>query len=123
MKSFIPIICLLLVACQHRVTDVKDFMPGTYTRFSKGQFSQAWDTLVIGVYEKDPGTYVIRRRTGYQRIRNGKMQRREYKKSQVFVILDEQGHQLQDLKTGVRYLFAQGKGTVLVGSAEYVQVK
>lgn len=119
MKRLLLICFIGVAACQTAVKETKDFIPGTYTRFSESEFSKAWDTLRISAYEKDQGTFVVQQHTGFQRIVNEKVQPKEYKSTKVVTVFDENTKQLQDMKTGKLYTFAPAQGTVLAGSAEY----
>jgi hypothetical protein len=122
MKRLLFIGCVAFGACQSSVTEVNDFIPGVYVRFSQSQYSKAWDTLRITVYEKDPGTYVVQRYVGYQRILTGRLQPKEYTLSRSVTVLDESTQQLQDMKTGKLYTFSPERRTVLAGSAEYLKI-
>lgn len=123
MKKVLMICCVGWVACGRPVNDAaKEFMPGTYVKFSESDYSKAWDTLRISAYEADQGTYVIQQHVGFQRIVAAKLQPKEYKSSTSMTVFDESTHQLQDMKTGKFYTFFPDKGTVLAGSAEYAKM-
>lgn len=111
-----------LVACQSTGSNIRSFIPGTYAKFSEGEFSKAWDTIRISLYDAHSNTYVVLRHTGFQRIVEGKIQPKEYKKEQLRAVFDPSNGQMQDLKSGKLFVFSPDKGTVLMGSAEYRKV-
>lgn len=69
MKKIICI-ALLFAACKSTANN-----DGTYVSHMKGQYSVADDTLIL------QDTFVINR-SGYQKIRNGQIQPKEYKVKQ-----------------------------------------
>lgn len=80
MRKFIVIV-LLFAAC-------KQSHDGIYVNHTAGQFSIVDDTLIV----KDS---VIIDHSGYQRIRNGVAQPKEYKRKQLFELHPQfKNHQL-----------------------------
>ncbi len=62
-------IVLVMVACQSKSTQTKNFITGTYVNYSKGEYGEANDTLVID--QVNGNNYLITRKTTYQAIRDG----------------------------------------------------
>jgi hypothetical protein len=122
MRKLSGMVCWILAACGNSADAVKDFIPGTYVKFSQSEYSKAWDTLRISMYDATQETYGIRQHTGYQRIVKGKLQPKAYKSSKAVTVYDPSTHQLQDLKTGKWYTFSQDNGTLVAGSAEYTKI-
>ena len=65
MKRFIIGCCCILAACSHQNQD------GTYFLHFQNEYSVADDTLIIA-------DGVVTKRTGYNKIRQGKLKPREY---------------------------------------------
>ncbi|WP_394772269.1 hypothetical protein [Mucilaginibacter sp.] len=57
----------------------KKSLSGTFTKQSKSEYSTASDTLIITPSTQSNNSYEIERRTGFQKIRNGELQAKEYK--------------------------------------------
>ena len=110
------------MSCGGSADNIKDFIPGTYARVAIGEYSKAWDTIYINHYDPSQGTYVIEQRTAFQRIKEGKLQPREFARRKQIAVIDEQTHQLQDPKTGKYYTFSPERESVLAGSAEYKKI-
>lgn len=114
------IVVLLFASCSSGDPTGND-ISGAYVRFAEGDFSKSWDTLIIGSYDAKGGTYVVQQRTGFQRIRDGKLQPKEYEKKKAMLVFDESTRQLQDMKTGLLYSFP-AENKLLAGHAEYVKI-
>jgi hypothetical protein len=92
-------------------------IPGIYTRESAGEYSRAWDTLIIEDYNQTSGTYRIQRKTGFIRIKEGLPQPKEWHTEKMITDYDEATEQLTDRKTGRLFSFKEGE--VLFGTAAY----
>ncbi len=95
---------------------------GIYTRESAGEFSRAFDTLIIFKYDSSAtgSTYLIRRKTGIIRAKEGVPQPKEFKDEKMICVYDESTHQLMNKKTGRLFSFKDGE--LLFGTAEYKRV-
>lgn len=113
-------IALLFIGCAGQDPASTD-ISGAYVRFAEGDFSKSWDTLIIGSYDAKGGTYIVQQRTGFQRIREGKLQPKEYDKKKAVLVYDASTRQLQDIKTGLLYSFA-AENKLLAGHAEYLKI-
>lgn len=121
--SFHLIASLAFVACNGSAETIKSFIPGKYVKFSDGEYSKAWDTLLFSVYNENARTYSINRRLGFQRIRNGKLQPKEYATETSVVVFHPTTFQLQNPNTGKLYTFLPNEGAVLAGSALYRKIE
>lgn len=116
MKVVLFIMALVFAGCvQHASADIE----GVYTRESAGEFSRAFDTLIIYKYDSSAGTvtYLIRRKTGYIRITDGVPQTKQYKNEKMMTVYDESANQLMDKKTGRLFSFKDDE--LLFGTASY----
>lgn len=117
MKIVLFITAIVFAGCvQHAVADIE----GIYTRESAGEFSRAFDTLIIYKYDSSPTgavTYLIRRKTGYIRITDGVPQTKQYKNEKMMTVYDEGTNQLMDKKTGRIFSFKDDE--LLFGTASY----
>ncbi len=93
-----------------------------YTRESAGEFSRAFDTLIIFKYDSSSTgtTYLIRRKTGIIRVKEGVPQPKQFKDEKMICVYDESTHQLMDKKTGRLFSFKDGE--LLFGTAGYKKV-
>ena len=72
-KSYVMgIFSFLMMACSDKA---KSSLPGTYINQSAGEYSRAFDTLVITPDEGN--SYSIERRVSFQRFRHGKFESKE----------------------------------------------
>jgi hypothetical protein len=102
---------------------IGDFIPGTYVKQSESEYSKAYDTLRISVYDPAANTYLLLQHTGYQVIKDGRLQPKQYKNNREIAVYDESTHQLQGMNSGRLLVFSPEHGTVLMGSAEFVKLK
>src|SRR5262245_47884847 len=100
---------LMFLGCQSLVTDeVKDFIPGTYTRFARHEFGTEYDTLVISVQNLSANQYFIQRNWKYERILDGIALEPEYKQTKTSGIYKHKI--LQQTETGNMFSFDINEG-------------
>jgi hypothetical protein len=119
MKIVLFITALVFAGCVQKASaDIE----GVYTRESAGEFSRAFDTLIIYKYDSIAGavTYLIRRKTGYIRITHGVPQPKQNKDEKMLTVYNGSTNQLMDKKTGRMFSFKDG--ALLFGTAEYKKV-
>ena len=116
---------VLLTACggNDEVKGTKSKISGTYVHQAESEYSKAMDTLIVTPYDAKAGTFIILRRTGYNRIKNGKLQPKETKQERMITVWDEETHQLQEVKEGKLYTFPSTGKQLLVGTAEYRKIE
>jgi hypothetical protein len=123
MKTLIIKIMLLpisfLTACNSKNQRTTEFIPGTYVNQAQSGYSIASDTLLLIREEHADNLYQIVRGTGFQRIRNGKLQPKEYKVKTLSGIWDEGKQTLQIIPDGSILVFQPDAQTLTVGSAIY----
>jgi hypothetical protein len=112
----------LWMACNNK-QQVRDFIPGTYVNQAQSQYSIASDTLLLIRDEHSDNLYQIVRGTGFQRIKEGKLQPKEYKVKTLSGIWDEAKQTLQVTQDGSLLVFQPDAQTLTVGSAIYHKLK
>ena len=90
---------------------------GMYVRMSAGEYSRAYDTLVVFEADRNNNSCLVHRKTGYVRIVEGKEQPRQWKSETMLTFYDPKTGQLTDRKTGRIILFR--KKELLFGTAVY----
>jgi len=119
------LLSVILIACgeNEEVAGTKGTISGTYMRQSESEYSKAMDTLIVTPYDAKAGTFIIMRRTGFHRIKDGKLQPKENKQERMITVWDEETHQLQELKEGKLYTFPANGGELLAGTAKYLKIR
>lgn len=105
---------LLICSCgSFSVKDeVKEFIQGTYIRFSQHEYGSEYDTLVITLQNKTAGEYKILRKWKYERILDGSAIEPEYKRLTTSGIYSSKHKLLQETESGDIFSF-DVKGKVL----------
>ncbi len=116
---------VLLTACggNDEVKSTKSKISGTYVHQAESDYSKAMDTLVVTAYDAKAGTFLILRRTGFHRIKNGKLQPKETKQERMITVWDEETHQLQEVKEGKLFTFPSTGKELLAGTAKYQKIE
>ncbi len=126
MKTVIRIMLLpisLWAACTNSNHKVTDFIPGTYVNQAQSTYSVANDTLRITRDGQNPNSYRVMRSTGFQRIRDGKLQSPEYKVKSFTGIWDAQKQSLQLTQNGSILLFQPDENQLLIENSIYHKIK
>lgn len=98
---------------------VKVFIPGTYIRFSKNEFGNEYDTLIISLQNSSAGEYKIVRKWKYERQANGETIDPEYKIKITAAIYDSKHKLLQEMSTGRIYSVDVSSKCVFNGPVKY----
>jgi hypothetical protein len=119
------LLSVVLTACggNEELAGTKGTISGTYVRQAEGEFSKAMDTLIITPYDLKAGTFIIIQRTGFHRIKDGKLQPKENMQERMITVWDEETHQLQELKKGKLYTFPATGRELLAGTAKYLKIE
>jgi hypothetical protein len=115
-KLMIAAICLL-AACQSKINQMQDFIPGTYINAAKGEYAIANDTLTIK--QTDGNNYQITRCTSYRAIRDGKLLPEHSKIENLSAVWDSNKRELDDLISGRAFRFDPDKKLLLINQASY----
>jgi hypothetical protein len=126
MRTVIKIMLLpisLWAACTNSNHKVTHFIAGTYVNHAQSEYSIADDTLLITQDQQNPNSYHITRKTGYQRIKDGKPGPAEHK-AKTFTGLWDKGKQtLQITQNGIILLFQPDQNKLLIENSMYTKLK
>lgn len=122
--KYLLFIHLLMVAglfsCRESKRDsVREFIPGTYIRYSEHEFGHEYDTLVITLLNESVGKYSILRKWKYERVLDGKWLEPEYKRTETSGLFNPRQKLLQDTETGAIYSFDVKEGVAFNGPVKY----
>ncbi|MEJ7691585.1 hypothetical protein [Daejeonella sp.] len=90
---------------------------GTYVNHSEGEYSVADDTLVINSISSR--SYSITRKTGFQKVRDGKLLPKEQRREELTAIYEPRTRQLQETKRGRIITVNKKTGLVRMEATEY----
>lgn len=125
MKTKIILMALisaLLMACNGGATDARSFIPGTYVNYAEGEYSIAYDTLIIQPMSEQNSTYRIYRKTAYQRKENGKLMNLQRENEQWVALYNEETKSMQETKRGKMITVYPDAGRILVANREYTKL-
>lgn len=113
----------LLLACSGGgVTDTRSFIPGTYVNYAEGDYSVAYDTLIIQPMSEQNSSYRIYRKTAYQRKENGKLLKMLRENEQWVALYNEETKSMQEVKRGKIITIYPDAGRILVANREYTKL-
>ena len=116
----LAILSFMMTACS---TDkLKEFIPGTYINSASSEYSAVNDTLIIEQAEQGSNTYLIHRKTGFKRIKNGKLGKSEYEKEEWITTYDLNSKALHESANGKLITFYPETNRLLVGRREYQKI-
>ncbi|SDG10904.1 hypothetical protein [Mucilaginibacter gossypii] len=124
MKALIVIISLTFVAligCKSN--SQSNSLEGTFTNQSKSEYSTASDTLIITRSSQSSNTYQIERRTGFQKIRNGVTQAKEYKTEKWQSSWSDDKQVLSETEYGRQITPGKDGNSVKLKNTEYQKIK
>ena len=99
--------------------EVRDFLPGTYIRFSQHEYGHEYDTLTITLQNKAAGEYKILRKWKYERLLDGKLLEPEYNRTTTSGIYNGDRRLLQETETGDFLSFDVGEKVLFNGPTKY----
>lgn len=111
----------ILAACHHSV-DTYSFIPGTYVNHAEGEFSIAYDTLIIQPLSDQNSSYRILRKTGYQRIENNRPQAMQRETEEWMALYNDATKSMQETKRGKIITFYPEANRLMVGKREYLKL-
>ena len=118
-KTLISLIIIFLLSSCIRTTNIS----GVYINQSKSESSIANDTLLISMYDENANTYLIERRTGYNRIINQVVQARKEKIENSIGVFNEAHNQLLEQTFGRLYSFTNKGEDMIIGKALYHKIR
>ena len=116
----IALIITFLYSCSptSKTTDIS----GTYVSQFKNEYSITSDTLVVAIVG-NLQTYNIERRTGFNKIRDGKTLPKEFKVAKWVSSYDIEKQMLQETELGKQIYVLSEKQSLKLGDSEYQKVK
>jgi len=109
----------LLAACNSKIHEVKDFIPGTYVNQAQSAYSIANDTVQITPDTLTGNAYHIVRKTGFCRVSGGKLQPEEHKIKSFTGIWDGQKQTVTITQNGIILVFQPGGSKLKIENSEY----
>lgn len=95
---------------------------GVYVMTSKGEFSQAEDTLLIHPMENQTTLFSLERKVGFQRKTEKGLQSRQMKQERSMAVWDESTGQLKEQKHGRVYHLSKNGRQLQIGSGVYQKI-
>ncbi len=124
MKASFILLAIIITACiACNSKSNSDSITGTFINYSKGEYSIAFDTLIITPLNQSGNNYQIERRTGYQKIRNGITQPKEYKVEKWQSTWNEENQKLSETEYGRQITSGKDGRTLTLKSTEYKKIK
>jgi hypothetical protein len=123
MKTKILLILLvatLLTACN--ADKLRGFIPGTYVDSASSEYSIAYDTLISEQAERESNNYILHRKTGFRRIRNGKPGKDEFETEEWVGVYDPNTGVLNEISTGKTITFYPETNRLRVVKREYQKI-
>jgi outer membrane lipopolysaccharide assembly protein LptE/RlpB len=112
----------ILAACNHSV-DTYSFIPGTYVNHAEGEFSIAYDTLIIQPMSDQNASYRILRKTGFRRVENNHPQVLQRESEEWVALYNDATKSMQETKRGKVITFYPDANRLMVGKREYQKIK
>ena len=103
--------------------EILNFIPGTYSRESDGEFGKSYDTLVISLQNKAASQFKIQRRWRYDRVLDGKPLEPEYKITETSAVYDAETMSLKESETLQAFTFDTEKKLVFDGPNQFIKIK
>lgn len=110
-----------LAAC-NQPADTRQFIPGIYVNYAEGEFSVAYDTLIIQPLDAKQGTYRILRKSAYRRIEGNQLQPVVHKKEEWTALYNEETKSMQETRHGKVITFYPEARRLMVEKREYQKI-
>lgn len=99
---------------------MRDFIPGVYVRNFSTEFAVGSDTLEVSLPEGD--VYVLEKRSGFQRVLNGRLGVAEWRTEKWVARWDAEQGLLYEQQKGKVVQVRPEKKQLLVGASVYVKI-
>jgi hypothetical protein len=116
---FLAGLTLVVASCNVSSNRIKDFIPGTFIRFSHHEFGSEYDTLIITQQNRAANEYRIIRKWKYERNVDGEQLEPEYKHITTSAIYDADNKLLLENETGDNYSFDVKTNCLFKGHTKY----
>lgn len=119
---FIVSVALMFTACAgESLSDIKDFIPGSYIRPFETEFAVGIDSLVV--QEDSDNHYIIFKYSRYQRLMNDISQPVEEHRQKWAGALDEKEKVIREFQGGKVIHFNAKENQLFVGTTAYEKIK
>ena len=113
----------VLMSCEQLKEDkIREFIPGVYVKAIDHEFAEGMDTIAISILDKNAGTYVVIKKSGYQQKIDGKLLSPKYETHKWTATYDKQFKQLNIPHNEKTYNFLPEENKLLSGSSEYKKI-
>jgi|SRR5579859_526071 len=99
------------------------FLPGIYVNQSENEFCRVVDTFIIHRTSLEGDSYLVTRRSSFQRIRKGTKMPAEYQTEQWTAVYEAPVKILRAADTGKQLQYDPGQNKVYNGNAGYEKVE
>ena len=124
MKIIIFISAIIITVCIACNTTSNSSEPkGTFVNYSKGEYSLAFDTLIITPLNQTGNSFQVERKTGYQKIRDGITRPKEYKTEKWQSSWDEETQTLSETEYGRQITSGKDGKSLMLKTTEYQKIK
>ena len=120
MKKYLMIGLFFTGCTGGSVEDSNDFIPGTYVRTFQTEFAVGSDTLLLKHH--DGATYTIVKRSGFSRVKNGRLLPKETRQEQWTGTYRADEGVLEELKGGKLMRFDAREKKLFLGASEYIKI-
>ncbi len=117
------IVFFLSCSSNNESDEILNFIPGTYSRESDGEFGKSYDTLVISLQNKAANQFKIVRRWRYDRVLDGKPLEPEYKITETSADYDVESKSLKENETLQAFTFDTEKKLLFDGPNQFIKIK
>jgi hypothetical protein len=122
MKALIILLFLTIIIYGCSETAKKSDPSGTYVTHFKNEYSLTDDTLIIRNINSTEQAFSIERRSGFQKIRDGVIQIKEFKSSKWDATYNNDSKVLQQTDLG-KQVYITDHNSVKLGDSEYKEIK
>lgn len=123
MKAFIiSIVLIAVLTTQCKQQGDESNLNGIYSSQAKGKYSVAYDTLVISPSSADAKLYLIVLKTGFQKIRNGKLLEKEYKHKSWKATWHDDKHLLIENEIGKKLRYQSTDQTIIWNTSVFKKI-
>jgi hypothetical protein len=122
MKALIILLFLTIIIYGCSETAKKSDPSGTYVTHFKNEYSLTDDTLIIRNINSTDQAFSIERRSGFQKIRDGVIQIKEFKSSKWDATYNNDSKVLQQTDLG-KQVYITDHNSVKLGDSEYKEIK
>src|SRR4051812_30387986 len=120
--KFLIILLIVVTSCNSTGSNIKEFIPGVYTRHFENLYSICKDTLIISKIDDVNACLIVRKAT-FQRIRNNQPLAPEQKTENWSAVYNPRDKILYEHKRERMLSFMPDSNKLLVGGSAYYKIK